>query len=68
MNKFFITMLLAVWSIMVVQIIALLYHITPQVDTFLQGITIAFIYGFIFFLGLACTYLILGQLIKNFKQ
>lgn len=68
MNKFFITMLLVVWSIMVIQIIALLYHITPQIDTFLQGITIAFLYGFIFFLGLACTYLILGELIKNFKQ
>jgi hypothetical protein len=61
-------MLLAVWSIIAIQIIALLYHITPQVDTFPKVITIAFLYGFIFFLGLACTYLILGQLIKTFKQ
>ena len=68
MNKFFITMLLVVWSIMVVQIIALLYHITPQIDTFLQAIMIGILYGYIFVLGLACTYLIVGMATQNLKK
>jgi flagellar biosynthesis protein FliR len=61
-------MILVVWSTLAVLIIGLLNHIAPQIDTFSQAIMVAILYGFIFVLGIACTYLIVANAIQTFKK